>query len=134
MNWTGILNKLEIFILIWKVFWSAFQWCILKYCQFSSFLVRGQNVKKTVKKSQKSNISGLAKESYTELQAENMLHVIFQGPSFQWKKIWVHLKPTSWDIQFLVFISVSNFFIFSMEKDIKNAFLPDFDLNFHISI
>ncbi len=85
----------NIFILVWKVFWSAFQWCILKYCQFSSFLVRGQNVKKTVKKSQKSNISGLAKESCTELQAENMLNVIFQGHSFQWKKIWIHLKPTS---------------------------------------
>jgi hypothetical protein len=64
------------------------------------------------------------------LQAENMLKVIFEGPSFQWKKIWIQLKPTSWYIQFWVFIIVSNFIIFSMEKPIKNAFLPDFDLNY----
>jgi hypothetical protein len=29
------------------------------------------------------NLSGLAKENCTELQAENMLKVIFEGPSFQ---------------------------------------------------
>jgi hypothetical protein len=56
-------------------------------CQFSGTCLQsqnlGENLKKTVKKSQKSNISGLAKESCTELQAENMLNVIFQGPSFQ---------------------------------------------------
>ncbi len=66
-----------------RFFGQLFSGVYYKYCQFSSFLVRGQNVKKTVKKSQKSNISGLAKKSCTELQAENMLNVIFQGPSFQ---------------------------------------------------
>jgi hypothetical protein len=47
-----------------------------------------------VPKYQKSNFSGLAKESCTEWQAENMLKVIFEGPSFQQKKIWIQLKPT----------------------------------------
>jgi hypothetical protein len=43
----------NIYILIRKAFKSAFQWCILKYCQFSSFLVRGQNVKINCVKIQK---------------------------------------------------------------------------------
>ncbi len=44
----------NIYILVWKVFWSAFQWYILKYCQFFSFLVRGQNVKKKLWKNHKN--------------------------------------------------------------------------------
>jgi hypothetical protein len=59
-----------------------------------------------------------------------MFNVIFQGPSFQWKKFRIHIKPHFWDIQFWIFIVVPNFFIFSIEKAIKNAFLPDFELNF----
>ncbi len=62
-NISGSLRILfGIYILIRKDFWSAFHWCTWKNCQFSSSLVIGENVKKTMQKYKKSNFSGLAKK------------------------------------------------------------------------
>jgi hypothetical protein len=53
------------------------------YCQFSSFLVIDENVKKY----RFSNFLGPALKKSSYLQAENTLKVISKDPSFQQKKI-----------------------------------------------
>ncbi len=39
----------RIYILVRKVFWSAFQWCIWIFCHFCSFWIRGKNAEELMK-------------------------------------------------------------------------------------